>query len=161
MKRDISRNAIIRNAISKNGGFTYIEMLMAMAVLVIIAIPVIPALNQAHANHHYAVSRRVAQGHAVNMALEARKNPENAEALVQSAADDDARFAYRLRLVIVGGSTREYTAGDASVVSEMPAVGGASFSTGFNDLFAGGMVIVAEVFDANGNLAGQSVSKTN
>ena len=145
-----------------NAGFTYIEVLMAMAILVIIAVPVLPALSQAIANHHYAAQRRVAQGHAVALALEVRAAPSDAAAIVHRLADDD--FIYRVSLFPIGGTARHYTVGDADIISEalnLPEPDAASFNTDFSGLFAGGTFIVAQVFDSRGNLAGQSVGKTN
>ena len=144
---------------SKNGGYSYIEILVAMAILTIILLPVLPALSQAQANHRYAVLRHQAQGQAVALALEIRNLPNNASNIVQQAAANNNEFMYRVSLVPIGsGSSRQYIAGDADII---PSAAGASFQTGFGSLFTDGMFVVAEVFDSNGNLAGFSVGKVN
>lgn len=137
-------------------GFSYIELVIAMALLVIILTPVLPAINQAHANHRYAVSRHKAQGRAAVLALEVRASPNNASAILQQRASDD--FIYRLSLLPTGGGggIRQYTAGDEELLPPSTEI---SFQTNFGGLFTDGLFIVAEVFDNNGNLAGLSVSK--
>ena len=145
-----------------NAGFTYIEVLMAMAIFVIIAVPVFPVLSQAMANHNYAVQRRAAQGYAVTLALEVGAAPDNAAAIVQRLADDN--FIYRVSLFPIDGTARHYIAGNTNIIAEaqnLPEPGGASFNTAFSGLFTDGTFIVAEVFDSRGNLAGLSVGKVN
>lgn len=123
----------------KTSGFTYIEVLVATAIFVIMMVPVLSALTQARLNHNYAVSRRIAQSHAVALSLKVRAAPHEAADIVSRMTDDDDRFEYRVSLIPVGG---------------------AGFSTEFGDLFEGGTFVVAEVFDSSGILAGMSVSKT-
>ena len=144
---------------SKNAGFSYIEVLIALALLTIIMMPILPALNQARANHRSTILRHQAQGQAVALALEIREAPGNASVIVQQAAANDDRFIYRVRLVGIGDiAGRQYTAGD---VYRLPPADHVSFQTGFGDLFGSGVVVVAEVFDSDGNLAGLSVGKVN
>ncbi|MCL2421265.1 MAG: type II secretion system GspH family protein [Defluviitaleaceae bacterium] len=146
---------------SKTAGFSYIEIVIALALLSIMMIPIMPALSQAAANHRYAVLRHQAQSQATALALEIRRMPDNASMLVDQAFGNDNRFVYRVRLVTAGGaSDGMFTAGD---VSELPLADQVSLQAGagFGDLLAGGRVVVVEVFDGNGNLAGFSVGKIN
>ena len=142
----------------KSSGFSYIEVLVAMALFVIILAPILPALTQALSNHVYAVSRREAQGLASDLVLSVRLAPENAAHLVsQMAARNDA-FIFRVSLAPFGEGSRYYTVGDESLI---PPVGPSYFHTSYGDLFEEGMFVIAEVFDSNGNLAGMSVGKAN
>jgi len=141
------------------GGYSYVEILVAMAILMIILLPVLPALSQAQANHRHAVLRHQAQGQASAIALEIRNMPNNASHIVQRAALNNAEFVYRVSLVPTGaGSRRQYTAGDVTI---LPPATPASFQTSYGNLFADGMFVVSEVFDSNGNLAGFYVGKIN
>jgi len=139
-------------------GFSYIEVLIAMAFLSIILLPVFPALNQAQANHRFAVLRRQAQGQAVTLALEVRANPGNASEIIQQIAED--QLIYRVSLIPTSGPNRVYSAGDISKITPSET-GGISFQTGFAHLFSDGIFVIAEVFDSHGNLAGMSVAKIN
>ena len=144
----------------KNAGFSYIEVLAAVAILLIMLVPVLPALSQAHVNHRYAALRGQARGRAADLALKVRRSPDNALAIVQQMALDNDDFIYRVSLVPVSGAARHYTAGgrDDAVI---PPPGVADFQTGSGALLAGGLFVMAEVFDNRGNLAGLSVSKVN
>ena len=52
-----------------NKGFSYIELLIALALFSILFAPLLPFLNQAHANHKYSLERHMAQGHAAYLAI--------------------------------------------------------------------------------------------
>ena len=149
----------------KNAGFSYIEVLIAMALLSIIFAPLLPILSQASMNQAYAISRRQAQGYAAAMALKARSAPETAGQIVRQAAADNEQFIYRLSLVSLDGISREYIEGKIALAGADTELalppGGASIHTAFGDFFEDVIFIVAEVFDSNGNLAGLSVSKSS
>ena len=147
------------NLCLKKAGFSYIEVLMALAILTIIIVPVLPALRQAQANHRYGVLRHQAQSQAVALALEVHRAPGNAADIIQRMAIDNDEFMYRVSLIPVsGGSSQQYVIGDVALI---PPSSGTNFQTSFGDLFTDGIFVVAEVFDRNGNLAGFSVGKVN
>lgn len=151
---------------NKNDGFSYIEVVMAMAILSIIIIPILSALNQAILNHQFAVLRHKAQGQAVTLALEVRRSSDNIDNILQQFAANNGhfgyKFIYRVSLVYIGseGSSRHYTLGDETLIPEHVQP---NFQTqaGFENLFTSGMFVTAEVFDSTGNLAGFSVGKVN
>jgi len=138
----------------KNAGFTYIEILIAAAVLMVVAASVFPVLSQARANQYFAASRRQAQGYAAVMALEARS--EAAGEVVRRAAARNGAFIYRISLFEVGGAVIQYTEGEAVLPQA-----GLAFGSAYLELFEDGIFILAEVFDQDGRLAGMSVAMHN
>jgi len=133
--------------------FSYIELVIAVALFSIILLPVLPALGQAQANQRYALLRRQAQGKAVTLALETRANPGNAETIVQNVALGNMSLFYRVRLHPSGDV---FVAGNFNENVGLESIG---FSTGFGDLFDGVTFIMAEIFDERGVLMGMSVGK--
>ena len=105
-------------------GFSYAELLVALALFSIMFLPILLMLGQAQANHRYALERRQAQSHAVALAI-------------TGTADVPDNFTYRL----------------STITSNNPG-----FSTNFPHLFTNKEFALAEVFDANGNLVGLSIS---
>jgi len=67
-------------------GFSYVELLVALALFSIMFLPILPMLGQAHANHRYAIERRQAQSHATSLA-------------VTGTADIPADFTYQLSTI--------------------------------------------------------------
>ena len=144
----------------RRAGFTYIEVLMAMALLTIVMVPVLPALGRAVANQQYAVIRRQAQGEAVALALKAGAAHEDAANIVSRAAESNSEFTYRLTLVAIGGGSppRVYVSGNADL---MPGPTSLNFQTVFTDVYDNGLFVAVEIFDADGNLLGISFGKRN
>lgn len=139
---------------------------MAMAILSIIIMPILPAINQARANHQFALLRHKAQGQAVTLALEVTGSPDNADDILQQFANRNAHpiyeFIYRVSLVYIGGSglNRHYTIGDESIIAEH-AQANFQVQPKFENFFSDGIFVIAEIFDNAGNLAGFSVGKVN
>ena len=50
-------------------GFSYVELMVALALFSIMFLPILPMLGQAAANHRYTVERRQAQSHAASLAI--------------------------------------------------------------------------------------------
>jgi len=129
-----------------------------MAIFLIILMPVLPALNQALANHRHAILRGQAQGQATYLALQVRDNLGNAASIVQNMSLSEYSFdnlAYRVTIIPIGGTSRYYSFGNVLQVQTV------KFDTEFNEIFVlGGTFIIAEVFDEKGNLVGFSVVKT-
>ena len=73
-------------------GFSYVELIVSLAIFSIMFLPILPLLGQAHANHRYAIERRQAQSHAASLA-------------VTGTADVPAYFTYQ-RSVITSGDPR-------------------------------------------------------
>ena len=177
---DIDKNKI------KENGFTYIEVLISMAILTIILVPILSALSQASANYQLALDRRLAQGLAVSLASKARADSAGIYDLVNRTADSigtdsihsnstsstdstdsDNKFLFRVSLVSVGGTgggtvTREYIGGNMELIESIPMFVRPNFQSAFgNYLFDGSTIVVAEVFCARGNLAGVSYGKVS
>lgn len=146
--------------IGKNAGLSYIELLVAMALVIIIAAPIISALTVAQANHRYAKTRLVAQGYANALVLEVRAEPDNAAAITAEMSARDGGFTYRVILSQIGGSSRNYVS-PLAAEADIPPPTGISFQSEFSSLYGNGIFVVAEVFDGNGLLAGMSVGKIN
>ena len=153
-----SKDRSLELKFKNSAGFTYIEVMMAMAILVIVMVPVFPALSRAMDNHRFAAQRGVAQGYAVALALEVRAAPGDAGDIVERIAQNDDGYFFRVSLVSLDGEITYYAAGAAAQDSVV-----ASFSTDaeFGGLFEDGVFVVAEVFDERGLLAGLSVGKVN
>ena len=152
---------------SNNAGFSYIEVMIAMAILAIVLIPIIPALTRAAANHHYAVGRRQAQGYAVTLALNAAAavragdGAGNVTQVVDAMSSGGDGLVYRVVVAPIGEPSRVYVSGNAEVIPLIPSPGVVQFQSDSAGLFAGGVFVIAEVFDSQGNLAGMSVGKVN
>ena len=144
----------------QNDGFSYIEVLIASALLIIIITPVFSGLHQAQLNNYYSISRRTAQGFATTLTHEVRAAPGRAAQYVEAAFRNNPNFSYRATLISIGTGNRhgQFISGDAEL---MPPFGGLDFRTDFSNLFTSGTFVVAEVFDNEGNLAGFSVAKIN
>lgn len=142
-----------------NHGFTYIELIISMAIFLIILIPIIPALNQAISNHRYAVLRRYAQGQAVLLTSQVRTNLDDVATVVQNMylnSSTSNNFTYRVTISQINAVPRYYSSGSGLIPSA-----NINFYTDFENIFTQGIFIIAEVFDKDGNLAGLSVVKAN
>ena len=67
-------------------GFSYVELLVALAIFFIMFLPLLPMLGQANANHKYALERRQAQSYAASLAI-------------TGAADVPTDFTYQLTTI--------------------------------------------------------------
>jgi len=145
----------------QQSGFTLIELIIAMALFVIILVPVLPLLSQARTNYNSAITRRIAQGQAVTLAVETRTNPTGADGILVRMADNYYGLVYRLTLEHLNGITQQHTErsnnleGDVSIPPFEPT----NFTASPPQAFENAIIIVAEIFDENGILVGFSVSK--
>jgi len=122
-----------------SGGFSYIELLIALALFSIMLVPVIPMLSQALANHEIATQRHEAQGRATALALQVRADFANRNAILQEF-ENGSDFTYHLSLI--------------EPVS-------AYFQSPFTHLYGRSIFIVVEVFDEREILKGISVAHVN
>ncbi|MCL2017050.1 MAG: prepilin-type N-terminal cleavage/methylation domain-containing protein [Defluviitaleaceae bacterium] len=161
----MSTKTISQKTTQKNknsGGFSYVEVLVAMAILTIIMLPILPALTQAQANHTAAINRRIAQGHAVTLATNIQANPAAPimGIINEIAAINDEEFIYRVTLLNLSGNgnpPQYFSPNTASLEVDLPAAV-LNFGSADADLFTGTFVL-AEVFGVNGELLGMSVGK--
>lgn len=145
---------------TSQSGFSYLEVLIAMMIMVIILAPILPALTQAQSNYRVAITRRKAQGLAATVAHSARANPGDALDIIQGIHNSNPEFSLRLTFVPRGdeGISGQHSIGDSET---MPPFVGAGFQTEYPDLFIDMTFVISEVFDASGSLSGLFVAKIN
>ncbi|MCL1988091.1 MAG: type II secretion system GspH family protein [Firmicutes bacterium] len=138
-----------------NGGFSYVEILVAMAILTIIMLPIFPAIMQAQANHTIAINRRVAQGQAATLATNLQAGVD-----ISNITGGDSEFIYRITWLTNENTqnTEPLTGNTAELVGILPPVE-FSLSNSNDLLFANSEFILVEIFDVDGVLLGMSVGQ--
>jgi len=75
-------------------GFSYVELLVAIALFSIMFLPILPMLGQAQANHRYSLERRQAQSHAATLAVTGSADvPDNLTYQLSTITSSDPRFS--------------------------------------------------------------------
>ena len=146
-------------------GRSYIEMLIALALLSIMVIPLFPALTQARDNQHYAILRHQAHSLAVAIVAETRNalyhhrgippaSMERIETIINETTTN-ADLIFRITIYSASSNTTVHMIGEFHQ-TELPPPPEIGFSTNIAGI--GADIIVVEVFDErNGNLLGESV----
>ena len=148
-------------------GFSYIEVLMALAVLGMVIIPLLPAMTQARANYAYAMQAHHANAQAAHITLAMRAVVESSghtaadPALQQAAGLYDNGFIYRVGIYEAQTQPEGifYMWGDESP-SILPQPQPVDFITD-SEYFKNNYIIITEVFDREGSRMGISVGLVN
>ncbi|MCL2372329.1 MAG: hypothetical protein FWC78_02885 [Defluviitaleaceae bacterium] len=132
-----------------SAGFSYIEIVMAVALFLLLAAMAAPAINQGVRNMEFAQSRHGAHLAANGLMLAVRDavaagQDANTAALQAAARHDASSF----RVWVIGSNPREIASPGA------PSAAVDAIITGAQPM---GSVVVAIIFDAEGNVAGRSV----
>lgn len=141
---------------ARTGGFTYVEMIIALAVFCIALAPLFPAISQARRNADYARETYRAQCDANEMvlivknALEKNKSPVEVVAEHMSAlTNPPAAYGFWVRYADGAKADISYTTVSAPALSVQTDVSPAGLT--------GTGVIIAVVWDADGHPAGRAV----
>ena len=138
----MNNNFDIKN--KPNAGFSYIEIILSLALFLLLAAVAVPSINQAVRNMEFTQSRHGAHlaANSIMLAVRDAGVDEQHFAAFQAAARHDVDS---FRVWIIGDNSREIFSPNAPD-AYVNAVAGVS-----------GSIVVAVVFDENGIVAGQAV----
>lgn len=142
---------------NRRGGFSYAEVIIALAVFLIAAAPVFPSLSQARKNAAFARERYESQSLADSL-VQSVKRLINEGALTDSAAPGSFSQTvipspFTFGFWVRGAENAEYLSPGAPEYTVNVTAGAESLTTGAS-------VIITAVWDGEGKLAGRAVGVT-